>query len=172
MTCTFPCLFYVFMRFLGAFRCFRVSIFYCTKNAVHVPCSMFPVPCVLCITCFFLFCHTRNAVHVPCSMFPVASFLRSLCYLSYIYIRRTEKRAVRLWPADAVVGSAVSRLGSTSLVLGPGLQTPSEDLFYLWDGLSRAVQAVDRACRARQDRLTALGWYPVVWPALAARTRS
>ena len=32
--------------------------------------------------------------------------------------------------ADAVVAETVSRLGSTSVVLGPGLLEPSEDLFH------------------------------------------
>ena len=113
--------FMFFMRFLGAFRCFRVSIFYCTKNAVHVPCSMFPVPCVLCITCFFLFCHTRNAVHVPCSMFPVPSFLlRSLCYLLFLY-SLFEGSELRHRPSGCSPPAVVaSRLGSTSVVLGSG----------------------------------------------------
>ena len=76
MTCTFPCLFYVFHAFL---RCFSVlPCFHILLYKERSPCSMFHVPCSLRSLRYLFFPYvvlqgTQYMFHVPCSLFQVSS---------------------------------------------------------------------------------------------------
>ena len=67
-------------------------------------------------------------------------FLRCYCLLFIFVIQGSEP--VRHLVPDAVAVGTASRLGSTSVVLGPGLHKLSEDLFYFIHGFSRGDEAI------------------------------
>ena len=98
---------------------------------------MFHVPSFLRSLCYLLFLYfvvqgTQSMFHVPCSMFhvPCSKFPAFLVLLVFLYSSFKEASCEALAP-DAVAVGAASRLGSTSLVLGPGLHKLSEGLFHL-----------------------------------------